>query len=493
MRKSTPKVRLEAMVFDTEHTAHALLIPIYQKADELGLFERLGARLKIAMRTNDYTWLDKLKTLWASIVIGCSHTVDINTALGAHEPALASVFGLRRFPDQSGMNRLLHRVTPDSVKQVRQVAFDLLVRHSRARERARWLRLPGGRRVLVVDIDQRGVVVSSRRYELADAAFFGTKRGRRGYRLTLAYLGGEIGEVLDEHFDAGTTTPAGRLPEVLARLSEACQQWGIAPSDVLIRADAAYGTPAIVTQIQAHGFEYLIKGLSQARARTLMRMVDADAVFERAGHGNELRWVTDLAAIEHVGRSAGRPRVTTRTIVGMWVHEIGPKGTRPGPISRQRREREGRGRRRVATPEYWLTSIEAEDLPASECLEVYNARQTIEAYFKAEQQALGARHVRTHAWAGAALFQWLVAITNNVLRWVQQELFAATELETAGIRRLTKEAMHVPGRVRHHGHEIVVTLERRHPLIARLLRGWRQLIADSPPSLQPLVLRPSPA
>lgn len=493
MKKSTPKIRLEAMAFDTEHTAHALLIPIYQKADELGLFERLGAGLKIAMRTNDYTWLDKLKTLWASIVLGCSHTVDINTVLGAHESALASVFGLARFPDQSGINRLLHRVTPDSVKQVREVAFDLLVRHSRARDRSRWLRLPGGRRVLVVDIDQRGLVVSSRRYELADAAFFGTKRGRRGYRLTLAYLGGEVGEVLDEHFDAGTSTPIARLPEVLERLGQTCQAWGISPSDVLIRADAAYGTPAIVTQIEARGFEYLIKGLSQAKAQTLMRAVGAEAVFERAGDGGEQRWVTDLGATEHVGRSAGRPRITARTIVGMWVHEIGPKGTRPGPTSRQRREREGRGRRRVATPEYWLTSVGAEDLPASAVIEVYNARQTIEAYFKAEQQALGARHVRTHAWAGAALFQWLVAMTNNVLRWAQQELFAATELETAGIKRLTKEAMHVPGRVRRHDHQIVVTLERRHPLVARLLRGWRRLIAESPTHPQPLPLHPSPA
>ena len=225
MKKSMPKIRLEARVLDTEHTAHALLIPIYEKANELGLFERLGAGLKIAMRTNDYTWLDKLKTLWASIVLGCSHTVEINTVLGAQESALASVFGLERFPDQSGINRLLHRVTPDSVTQVRQVAFELLVRHSRARDRWRWLRLPGGRRLLVVDIDQRGLVVSSRRYELAEAAFFGTKRRRRGYRLTLAYLGGDVGEVLDEHFDAVEARFASRTPAEaeteLARLAKA--------------------------------------------------------------------------------------------------------------------------------------------------------------------------------------------------------------------------------------------------------------------------------
>ena len=492
MRKSTPKVRLEATAFDDERTAHALLVPIYQKADELGLFERLGARLTIAMRTNDYTVLDKLKTLWASIVIGCSHTSHINTALGAHEPALAGVFGLARFPDQSGINRLLHRVTAESVEQVRQVAFDLLVRHSRARERARWLRLPGGRRVLVVDVDQRGVVVSSRRYELSEPAFFGTKRGRRGYRVTLAYAGGQIGEVFDEYFDPGATPPAARMPEVLEQLERVCRQWGIEPSDVLVRADAAYGTPAILSLIEAHGFEYVIKGLSPARAQALLREVGAEAVFERAGRGSEQRWVTDLGRVEHVGRSPGRPRVLARTLVGVWVHEVARGGTRPGPSSRRRREREGTARRRVATPESWMTSMGAEDLPADAAVEVYNARQTIEAYFKAEQQALGARHVRTHAWAGAALFQWLVAITNNVLRWVQQELFSATELEHYGLTRLTTEAMHVPGRVRRQALDIVVTLERRHPLVARLLTGWRRLLVEVPAPLYPFAPPPSP-
>ncbi len=492
MTECTPQIRLEATALDDDHTAHALLVPIYQKADDLGLFASLGAEVRIAMRTNRYTTLDKLKTVWASIVLGCPHTVDINTALGAHEPALASLFGLTRFPDQSSINRLLHRVTRDSVEQLRRVSAQLLARHSRARDRRRWLRLPGGRRVLALDLDQHGLVVASRRYELAESAFFGRKRGRRGYRLTLAYLGGEVREVLDEHFDPGTTPPLARLPDVLAQLAALCRQWGISPGDVLVRADAAYGTPVVLAQIAAYGFEYLIKGLSPARAERLLGQVAPTAVFESASQGGEPRWVTDLGSVEHVGRSPGSPRVVARTIVGVWVHKVAQGRGRPGPTSRRRRAREGRTHRVVASAESWLTSVAAEDLPTSAVVEIYNQRQTIEAYFKAEQQALGARHVRTHAWAGAALFQWLVAITNNVLRWAQQEVFAATELEVAGLTRLTREAMHVPGRVARHGRQLVVTLERRHPLVARLLRGWRRLITEAPPRPYPSRRQPSP-
>jgi hypothetical protein len=481
MNESTLSVSLEARAFDDGHTAHALLIPVYEQATHLGLFDVLSQHVQIPMRTNDYCWLDKLKTLWASIVLGCPHTNDINRTLGAHEPELAACFGLARFPDQSGVNRLLHRTTAQTVAQVREAAFELFVRHSRARIRAYWLRLPGGRRLLVIDLDQRGVVVSSRRYELAEAAFFGSKRRRRGYRLTLAYLGGVLREVLDEHFDPGTTPPAARLPDVLARIAQMCERLGIAHEDVLVRADAAYGTAGVIAQIQAYGFQYLIKGLSPSRARVLLAGVGPEAVFELVAEGEERRWVTEVGEVEVVGRDRARTRVRTRVVAGVWVREVAHAGPRPGPSTRARRAQQGKRTRREVTAESWMTSLEAEDLPAGVCVEIYNGRQTIEAYFKSEQNALGARHVRTHVWAGAAIFQWLVAMTNNVLRWTQQTLFAATELETLGLKQVTHEAMWIPGRVRRAHHEWIVTLERRHPLVRRLLNGWRQLITDLQP------------
>jgi hypothetical protein len=497
MNDSTPILTYEATAFDDGHTSHGLLATAYQKAEELGLFDLLGQHVRLPMRTNAYSPLDKLKTLWASIVLGCDHTKDINTRLGAHEPELAALLGLTcgRFPDQSGISRLLHRFTPEAVGALRQAAFELLCRHSRARDRRCWLRLPGGRRVLVVDLDQRGLVVRGTRFELAEAGFFGRKRGRAGYQLSLAFLGGAIREVLDEYLDGGATPAGLRIPDLLARLSAACAALGIAPADVLVRADAQYGTPAILAQVAAAGFQYLVKGISPQRAERLMGRVGPGALFERAGTGagREARWVTDLGWVEHEGQPAdgARPRVRARTVVGAWVHEVARAGSRPGAASRAKRRREGAARRRVVTCEYWLTSLEAEDLPAPAAVEVYNARQTIEAYFKDEQQALGARQVRTRAAAGAAAFQWLVAMTNNVLRWLQQEEWAGTVLEEVGLRRLVKEAMAIPARVRRAGRRVVVALERRHPLVRQLLRSWKPLM-QAPPAWDPLPIPPRP-
>jgi hypothetical protein len=499
MKESTPTLTYEATAFEDGQTAHGLLVTAYQKAVEFGFFDLLDKHVKVTMRTKDYSPNDKIKTLWASIVLGCDHTKQINTELGAHEPDLARLFGFStaRFPDQSGINTLLRRFTDASVGEFREVAFELLCQHSRAHDRHTWLRLPGGRRRLVVDIDQRGLVVRGKTFELAEDGFYGRKRGRKGYQLSLAFLGGALREVLDEYLDGGKTPAGFGIADLLARLAQACTALGIAPEDVLVRADAQYGTPAIIEQIAACGFQYLIKGISPQRAAKLLARVGSAALFELATGGavGEAWWVSDLGWVEHEGepREGVRPRIRARTIVGAWMHEVARTGSRPGAASRAKRRREGRTRERVVTMESWLTSLPAEDLPAVVAIETYNARQTIEAYFKDEQQALGARHVRTKVFAGSAVFQWLVAITNNLLRWMQQEVFAGTVLEDVRLTRLVKEAMAIPARIRREGPRVVVALERRHPLVKCLLTSWKPLLHAQPPVWMPLpvALRPT--
>jgi hypothetical protein len=481
MNQCTPDVSYEAMACDDGSTRHALLVTAYTKALDVGLFDALDRHVRIRMRTRDYSPLDKFKTLIASILIGCDHTNAINTQLGAHEPDLAALFGFRtgRFPDQSAINTLLRRCTPASVEQVRQAAFDLIVAHSRACDRRAWLRLPGGRRLLTADVDQRGLVVRGKTFELAEDGFFGRKRGRHGYQLSLLYLGGQVREVLDEYLDPGSTYAGRRVEAMLERLGQVCDALSIARSDVLVRADAQYGTPAIIAKIEAGGFAYLIRGLSAGRAKRLMRTYGAGAHFEVAarGAGGEVRRVADVGWHEHVGEAVEgvRPKILARTLLGQWEHEVRERRRRPGPVMRAKRRLEGRARERTVTAEYWLTNVGAEDLPADEAIEVYNGRQTIEAYFKDEQQALGARHVRTRVWAGAAVFEWLVAMTNNLLRWLQQQEWSATELEEVGLTRLVKEGMAIGGRIQRHGKQVLVTLERRHPLVRRLLTQWKAL------------------
>jgi hypothetical protein len=186
-----------------------------------------------------YSWPQKLETLWASIVVGCNHTFDINIRLGSHERAAAAMVGLERFPDQSQINRLLWAFQPDHVNRWRSLHLDLLCRHRRATARKRWLMLSNRERILPIDIDQRAVVVRGKQFELATKGYFGHKRARRGYQLSLAFIGGQIGEVLDEYFDSGTTQIAQRMDELLSSAEEFCRRTRIPKDCILIRSDVS--------------------------------------------------------------------------------------------------------------------------------------------------------------------------------------------------------------------------------------------------------------
>jgi hypothetical protein len=327
------------------HTAHALLVTAFNKAQSVGLFRRIEDRLKMKMKKRTYSWSDKLATLWASVVVGCNHTVEINDKLGSHEKAAATMFGLNRFPDQSQINRLLWAFKPEHLTQWRKIHLDLLCRYSRATARSRWLMLANRARILPVDIDQRALVVRGKQFELATKGYFGHKRGRRGYQLSLAFIGGEIGEVLDEYLDSGNTQIAHRIDELLASLEEFCRRTRTPPGCILVRGDAQLGTVAIMAKIRAKGFHYLLKGLSSTRAKKLLGMVREQGVFWKVYNGQQRdeAWICDMGEVEHrEGRARWTGlRVLTRTLVMVRKLEMG-RGKRPDPKTRKKLQEQGR-------------------------------------------------------------------------------------------------------------------------------------------------------
>jgi hypothetical protein len=112
-------------LFSLHLSQHALLSAAHRFAQDLGFFNAISQSISLKMKKIDYSWLDKLRTLWASLVIGCDHTLQINHFLGDHEPALAQVFGLTRFPEQSQVNRLPHAFDTSHLEGVAQASSRL--------------------------------------------------------------------------------------------------------------------------------------------------------------------------------------------------------------------------------------------------------------------------------------------------------------------------------------------------------------------------------
>lgn len=488
MRDSKLELEFRATEDWQDSTAHGLLIEAYLHAERLKVFDRLKSALNLKMKKVRYHWTDKLKTLWASVVVGCQHTYEINDKLGAHEQACAAFLGMERFPDQSQANRLLRAFREEHLEGWRRVHMQLLCERSRARSRKNWLSLNNCRkRVLPIDLDQRAIVARGKEYELAKAGYMGRrKRGHRGYQLSVAFIGG-VGEVLDEYFDSGDVPLPQPLDDLLNSIKLFCLGTGISPSDVLVRCDSALGSPASIRKIKKAGFHYILKGKAANRAgRINERKVTEEKVFwqVKATAEGHRRWMCDLGEMEHVdeGKEHKGEVVQARTLL-MAREELvmvarhrykKPAATAKGGSKRQTSASSNEPKR-VMKIEYFLTDLSERELPLEEFLYVYDDRATIERYFYDEQYSLGAKHVRTHHFAGAAIFQYLVATTNNLLRWLQHTTFKGTALEEMGLGRLVKQAMQIPARIKRWGKRLVVELPQQHYLVKQLARTWSKL------------------
>ena len=479
MPDSMPSPLFQATADWDTFTKHGLLVAAHDFARRLGFFSAVDRFLSFPIRTRDYRWQDKVATLWASILVGCHHTVEINSKLGPDERASAALFGLERFPDQSQINRVLTAATAEQVAQARTLHRHLLARNSRARQRRLRTRLANGQLVLFLDLDQRSLVVSSNAFELASRGHFGRKRGRFGYQLSLAFLGGQIGEVVDEYLDPGNTPSASRVDELLASTASLCAALHVRCDQVVVRGDAQYGTPAIITKVVAYGFHYLFKGLSRQRAGRLLEQVPADGVFHQVdnGAGREPAWMCDAGRRVHRHGRTPSPEtdITARTLL-LVRHVWESPRRRASPKARARAKAEGKERVRVRKVDYFLTSLARHQLPLEAVLETYHDRSTIERYFYDEAYGLGARQVRTKHVAGQALFQLLVATTNNMLRWMKHRVFANTEIERMGITRLVHVAMQIPARIKRLGSRVLVELPARNHLIASLAETWAPML-----------------
>jgi hypothetical protein len=207
-------------------------------------------------------------------------------------------------------------------------------------------------------------------------------------------------------------------------------------------------------------------------------MVREQGVFWKVYNGQQRdeAWICDMGEVEHrEGRARWTGlRVLTRTLVMVRKLEMG-RGKRPDPKTRKKLQEQGASMAKETKVDYYLTDLDSNQLPVGSVLEVYNDRPTIERYFYDEQYGLGARQVRTSHFAGEAMFEFIVATTNNLLRWMKHSTFRGTELEKLGLSRLIHQAMQIPGRIKRWGRKWVVEMPAQHHLVKQLMRSWMEL------------------
>jgi hypothetical protein len=189
---------------EQDKTVSAFLMMVLEYAQEIGLFLLLKQTVKVPIKEVVYSVLNKAQTVIASLVMGCKHTKAVNEVLSEEEVA-ANYLGMFRFPEQSQINRYLTRFSEENVAQLGEVHKPLFVRQSHARRSIGQI---------VVDIDQCGLVVNGKTYELARKGYFPRKRGEIGYQLSVAYVGA-YEEAVQIYLDPGNSVCGNRLDDLL--------------------------------------------------------------------------------------------------------------------------------------------------------------------------------------------------------------------------------------------------------------------------------------
>lgn len=105
---------------NTNYAPLAVLSAFYQQDKRLQALDQV----KIAMKTRDFTPIDKLQQVLVSILAGCETISQVNHKLRP-ESGLAHVWQWERFADQSGLSETLDGLTLMNIDELRSAVNEI--------------------------------------------------------------------------------------------------------------------------------------------------------------------------------------------------------------------------------------------------------------------------------------------------------------------------------------------------------------------------------
>ncbi len=455
-------------------TDHALLVPLGHFAAQIGLLDALE-RVPFKMKTVAHSPGDKLGELLAHLLAGGMHVHELDASPHplVQDETVAQAWGQDTFASASGVSELLRAATASSVAVLKTELRPVLAPY-----RQRLLRTlrPAW---LVVDCDLTGLVVSDQAttYEGADFGYMGeVGRVAKGYQFARAQVAGPQEALLLGGFLHGGRTvsvhclaelvalveaelgcPRRRVEVVERRLQGAEQDLATieaavaaraqaptsrrhpskrlaarreraqaeverlrlsrdqlaadnaanpTPRRIILRLDGGFGDAALLAWLYEQGYDFVVRAHNHRVAASLRE--DADLHWEKISKNG---WIAES------------PRTSL--------------GACPYPM-RVFASRQWRG---DGEPERWSALVVTPNLepnawPARRVGVFYNERQVAEASIKEGKGIFASRHLPTRHAAGIAVYQELVLLAQNLIRWFRRQVLGHTLLAAAGVKDL---------------------------------------------------------
>jgi hypothetical protein len=377
-RKSTRKITPKSRFSERRLTSRAGLIPMSRLMDKLGIEAMIDRTVSIVRGANaDYGLGMILKAISLGVISGCRHLSAV-VQLGMDE-ALMKTQGWDSFPVLSSITRVLERFEFRNCLEFGEVQKKL-------RQKV-WDRKWYGR----INLDLDSSSKSAYGHQEGVARGHNTERSHKPMLNPLFGFIAQTGECLHAWLRPGNTHSANGsvefLKECLALLPR--QVW-----KVVVRADSAFFSGALIRMLEKRGCGYVIKVKIRG-----WKQLCAGLNWQKA-RGEEDLWTAEF---DHQIEAWNEPRrfVAVRRLVGMLTPE------KDGVL--------------FPIPEYsyglWVTNL---GLTPAKTEQFYNKRAVAENLIGAgkNQMAFGSMLVHEF-WANHALLQAAV-LAYNVMIWFQR-------------------------------------------------------------------------
>jgi Transposase DDE domain group 1 len=211
---------------------------------------------------------------------------------------------------------------------------------------------------------------------------------------------------------------------------------GLTPAQrrrTVLRLDGGFGTDANLNWALWQGYQVLAKGYSGKRANAFARAVPQ---WEELRTGE--RWIAPAPLPLRYDRR-------TQTAVLKWKTEQGRYG-------------------------YSLLTTSLVEHSLAALAEAYDERAAIEAEIKADKGGLQLHRRRKRRLAAQEALVLLTDLAHNLLAWTRGWMFRDSPFADAGIYRIVKELLPIPGKVTVQGGQLVkLRLKESHPLARPML------------------------
>lgn len=411
----------------SEFLPSGFLAIIASFAKSLGFFNPFLKHFYLPMKEVKYTTMDKIVTLFSSMVVGSSHIKDINHKLTPY-PLAASLFGMDRFPDQCQINRFLNRMGPEQVTQLSLVFEDILGK----------VALFKNEQKVDLNVDATGLVVYGDKYQFAKKGYFPHRRGKKGYQLSLGTTNCEYSQILSLILDPGNISLNMRLWDTIYEVAEVL---GSLERIGIIRGDGIYGIGLDITELIEHNLSFLIKGKNPLTAKRILRELDPS--YDDWKRVDATTWAFDAKYVTI--RNCPYP---VRTVITKAINAKGKLDYR-----------------------HIYTSFSPREMDGVETTLSRRKRINIEAIIRDDKYGLYIDNLRTKNFWGIWAYLLMACATHNLTSFFRDRILRGTGIEDLGIQTLIKKLTDIPAKLEKEQDKMTILFPAGHELTRRFIQG----------------------